>query len=159
MNQPVGDLRIFSLVGFLEFVNSFEPLYNGHLWDKKCFLRREVVVIPCAHEKTGAREGDTHDTTGHYTSLVSPSRRPFSLSPTTSKGLLRRLWLSVKVRLGSVVRTPVSANPGLNFNLGFFFFLTCEPRDFFTLSPNGEPVHRLFLFIKSTLSDNFLYSF
>ena len=76
MNQPVGDLRIFSLVGFLEFVNSFEPLYNGHLWDKKSFLRREVVVIPCAHEKTGAREGDTHDTTGHDTSLVSPSRAP-----------------------------------------------------------------------------------
>ena len=25
---------------------------------------------------------------------------------------------------GPVVRTPVSANPGLNFNLGFFFFLS-----------------------------------
>ena len=37
---------------------------------------------------------------------------------------------------GPVVRKPVSANPGLNFNLGFFF-----------------------LFIKSTLSDNFLYFF
>ena len=35
-----------------------------------------------------------------------------------------------------VVRTPVSANPGLNFNPGFFLF-----------------------FIKSTLWDNFLYSF
>ena len=135
MNQPVGDLRIFSLVGFLEFVNSFEPLYNGHLWDKKSFLRREVVVIPCAHEKTGAREGDTHDTTGHDTSLVSPSRRPFSLSPTTSKGLLRRLWLSVKVRLGSVVRTPTSTNPGLNFNPGFFFFSNLWTSGFFSPFP------------------------
>ena len=26
--------------------------------------------------------------------------------------------------LGPVVRTPVSANPGLNFNPGFFFFLS-----------------------------------
>ena len=69
MNQPVGDLRIFSLVGFFEFVNSFEALHNGHLWDKKGFLCREVVVV-------GAREGDTHDTTGHDTSLVSPSRAP-----------------------------------------------------------------------------------
>ena len=25
---------------------------------------------------------------------------------------------------GQVVRTPVSANPGLNFNPGFFFFLS-----------------------------------
>ena len=39
--------------------------------------------------------------------------------------------------LGPVVRTPVSAKPELNFNPGFFFFL----------------------FIKSTLSDNFLYFF
>ena len=26
------------------------------------------------------------------------------------------------ILLGPVVRTPVSANPGLNFNQGFFFF-------------------------------------
>ena len=57
-------------------MNSFEPLHNGHLWCKKSFLCREVVVIACAHEKTGAREGDMHDTTGHDTSLVSPSRAP-----------------------------------------------------------------------------------
>ena len=38
--------------------------------------------------------------------------------------------------VGPVVRTPVSANPGLNFNTGFFY-----------------------LVIKSTFSDNFLYSF
>ena len=38
--------------------------------------------------------------------------------------------------LGPVVRTPVSATPGLNFNPGFFFLLS-----------------------KSTLLDNFLYSF
>ena len=36
---------------------------------RKGFLCREVVVV-------GAREGDTHDTTGHDTSLVSPSRAP-----------------------------------------------------------------------------------
>ena len=29
--------------------------------------------------------------------------------------------------LGPVVRTPVSANPGLNFNPGFFFFLSKAP--------------------------------
>ena len=38
--------------------------------------------------------------------------------------------------LGPVVRTPVSANPGLNFNPGFYIFL-----------------------IKSTFSDNFFDSF
>ena len=29
-----------------------------------------------------------------------------------------------EITLGPVVRTPVSANPGLNFNPGFFFFLS-----------------------------------
>ena len=28
------------------------------------------------------------------------------------------------IQLGPVVRTPVSANPGLNFNPGFFIFLS-----------------------------------
>ena len=28
------------------------------------------------------------------------------------------------IGLGGVVQTPVSANPGLNFNPGFFFFLS-----------------------------------
>lgn len=31
VRRVVGDLRIFSLVGFFEFVNSFEPLHKGHL--------------------------------------------------------------------------------------------------------------------------------
>ena len=122
MNQPVGNLRIFSLVGFFEFVNSFEALHNGHLWCKKSFLCREVVVIACAHEKNGSAK-ETRTTRQDTTPLSClPRARPFSLSPTTSKRLLRRLWLSVKVRLGSVVRTPVRANSGLNFNPGFFFF-------------------------------------
>ena len=30
------------------------------------------------------------------------------------------------IGLGQVVQTPVSANPGLNFNQGFFFFLSKE---------------------------------
>ena len=41
-----------------------------------------------------------------------------------------------EIELGPVVRTPASANPGLNFNPAFFFF---------------------FFFTKSTLSDNVLY--
>ena len=31
--------------------------------------------------------------------------------------------VKIATALGPVVRTPVSAKPGLNFNLGFFFFL------------------------------------
>ena len=34
------------------------------------------------------------------------------------------LSLKPNILLGQVVRTPVSANPGLNFNPGFFFFLS-----------------------------------
>ena len=41
-----------------------------------------------------------------------------------------------EIELGPVVRTPASANPGLNFSPAFFFF---------------------FFFTKSTLSDNVLY--
>ena len=32
-------------------------------------------------------------------------------------------WQRRPIGLGPVVQTPVSANPGLNFNLGFFIFL------------------------------------
>ena len=92
------------------------------------------------HTKKRARDKETRTKRQDTTPLSClPRARPFSFSPTTSKRLLRRLWLSVKVRLGSVVRTPVSANPGLNFNPGFFFFLTCEPRDFFHLSQTESP--------------------
>ena len=31
---------------------------------------------------------------------------------------------TLALQLGPVVQTPVSANPGLNFNLGFFFYLS-----------------------------------
>ena len=48
----------------------------------------------------------------------------------------------VPVSVVPVVRRPVSANPGLNFNLGLsLFFVFC------------------FFFIKNIFSDNFLYSF
>ena len=36
--------------------------------------------------------------------------------------ILRFLWVIKEKHQGRVVRRPVSANPGLNFNLGLFFF-------------------------------------
>ena len=38
--------------------------------------------------------------------------------------MMVRLSFGFVTYQGPVVRTPVSANPGLNFNLGFFFFLS-----------------------------------
>ena len=50
---------------------------------------------------------------------------PFILSGSPNKCWLHTvMWRMRYNNLGPVVRTPVSTNPGLHFNLGFVFFLS-----------------------------------
>ena len=74
----------------------------------------------------------------------------FSYSPTLTKGKGIKIpesedFLLVESRiLGLIVRRSISADPGLNFNLGFFFFcLKAFYRIIFSLLFLGRQVFKL----------------
>ena len=65
-----------------------------------------------AQEKTGAREGDTL--------ACLPRARPFSLSPATSKRLLRRLWFPYTKRILEDPGTVTGEKTRRQFSSGSF---------------------------------------